>query len=176
MSGFYGGTDSAYSSASPYRFYVDVSGTDREFVTGLSNPVYNTSKQYTVQKCVSNSTLDLLNRDPRLMAFRDFIVQNGYTDLLNGDYTLFAPVEFTATDLDPLYYFQYHKLDFPVFPEQLISRKGRLTTSYRDTIFHDGLNLYSNGDSNTPVKVLQSMVTDNGIVYIVDRTLIPITR
>lgn len=195
MSTFQGSTITGYEGISPYRLYLDVSMDDREFSSNAKTPLvyseesvasspYNTIK--TFQPSPNTSTYGIIRQEQGLQVFKTFIDRFNLIHQMNGDYTLFVPVDkmmniindkLGSSPLEALDIFNYHKLDYVMLPVQLINKTIRLQTKLRNQyITCSNMKIISeNGGmkDNNPNKILQSIKTDNGYIYIIERPLIP---
>jgi len=196
MSSFHGSTLSGYEGISPYRLYLDVSMDDRDFVGGAKNPLvysensigmenFNPVRVFKPQPETSTYGMMLGNTSTQL--FCKFIETYNLQRQLSGDFTLFVPInnfmniindKLQSSRLEPLDIFNYHKLDYVLFPIQLFGKKIRLETKLRNQyILTNDMSIM---DDNTgvdsgkiPNRILQSIKSDNGYIYIIEKPLIP---
>ena len=196
MSTFQGTTFTGYESISPYRLYLDLSMDDREFTSGVKNPlVYseestNISLYSTLSFMNSQptnggdtSTYGMIRNDNRIQQFREFIDKYDLQYYMNGDFTLFVPVDklmgiiddkLQTTSLNALDIFNYHKLDYVLLPIQIFDRKIRLQTKLRNQyILVSNTSIISETSDRNPNRILSSIKTDNGYIYIIEQPLIP---
>jgi hypothetical protein len=192
MANFQGGTSSGYQSIAPYRLYLDLSGDDKEFVSNVQNPLIftdelNTSHLYLgIDSSQTNinsktSSYSLISQDPRTKLFSKFIDFYNLKSQMEDEFTLFVPIDsFMATlsykiqtsPLNGLDLFNFHKLDYILTPVEIINSSKKLKTKYMDqTISIRDMNIITNRDA--PNRILNSIQTDNGYIYIIERPIIP---
>jgi hypothetical protein len=195
MSTFQGSTVSAYEAISPYRLYLDLSSDDRDFSSNVKNPLvyseestslstYNSIKNF--HPSPDTSTYGIIRQFQNASIFKIFIDKFNLTSQMNGDFTLFVPInqmmdiindKLKNTPLEALDIFNYHKLNYIIEPVQLINRIIRLQTKLRNQyITVSNMKIISEAGGikdNNPNKILQSIKTDNGYIYIIERPLIP---
>lgn len=182
------GTLSGYESISKYRLYMDLSYDDKEFSSGLINPVsYSDLVRYEKinNKLIkeNNDTYKYLSRGN--YDFLKFIDKYNLVEYMNGDYTLFIPLDGVDKLFDlvenegvsPIDIFNYHKLNYVLLPIQIIDKTLRLQTKLKGQyITCNNLNIvreYGGMVDKNPNKILQSIQTDNGFIYFIQRVLIP---
>lgn len=195
MSSFQGSTLSGYEAISPYRLYLDLSMDDQEFSSGAKTPLayseqsvnespYNGIKYF--HPSPDTSTYGIIRQRGDLQKFKTFIDIFNLKHQMNDDYTLFVPVDkmmniidnaLGSTPLEALDIFNYHKLNYIVLPVQLFNKTIRLQTKLRNQyITCENMKIiseYGGIKDDNPNKVLQSIKTDNGYIYIIERPLIP---
>lgn len=195
MSTFQGSTVSAYEAISPYRLYLDLSSDDKEFSSNIKNPLvyseestslydYNPIKNFNPSP--NTSTYGIIRQYQNTSIFKIFIDKFNLITQMNGDFTLFVPInqmmdiidnKLKNTPLEALDIFNYHKLNYIIEPVQLINRIIRLQTKLRNQyITVSNMKIISEAGGmkdNNPNKILQSIKTDNGYIYIIERPLIP---
>jgi hypothetical protein len=190
MSASQGATFTGYESISPYRSYLDLSFEDREFTSNTRNPlVYSEESSHhgnfatipDFQYRADSSTYGIISRDMNLGKFREFIDKYELKFYMDGDFTLFVPVDtdtiyekLQTTPLNALDIFNYHKLDYVILPVQLFDKKIRLQTKLRNQyILTSGTSIISEQTDKYPNRILSSIKTDNGYIYVIERSLIP---
>jgi hypothetical protein len=193
MSAFQGGTSSGYQSIAPYRLYLDLSGDDKDFVSNVQNPLIFTEELNTSQQTYlsinsfqtninsKTSSYSLISQNPLTKLFSKFIDFYNLKSQMNDEFTLFVPIDsFMSTisykiqtsPLNGLDIFNFHKLDYILTPVEIINLSTKLKTKYLDqTIFIRNMNIIINKES--PNRILKSIQTDNGYIYIIERPLIP---
>jgi hypothetical protein len=78
------------------------------------------------------------------------------------------------TVLEPSDILKYHSLDYILTPVELLDRKLRLQTKLRQQYFiTDGPNIIDEFTNTTPNKILTTIKTVNGYIYIIENPLIP---
>ena len=129
------------------------------------------------------STYGMIRNDNRIQQFREFIDKYDLQYYMNGDFTLFVPVDklmgiiddkLQTTSLNALDIFNYHKLDYVLLPIQIFDRKIRLQTKLRNQyILVSNTSIISETSDRNPNRILSSIKTDNGYIYIIEQPLIP---
>lgn len=125
----------------------------------------------------------------RLHAYLDATEQTG-----SNDYTLLAPVDCSKLwaearrgDRSPVELLRFMMLWHPLLPIQLMERKLRIQTMLdNEFVLLDGVNMTVRDGEGTinanlplvggPNRILQSKATDNGFVYVIERSIAPYTR
>jgi uncharacterized surface protein with fasciclin (FAS1) repeats len=186
MSSFQGGISSSYHSIAPYRLYLDLSLDDKEFMSNIQNPLYvplETQYESLIDKSSCPTILSVLYKDTRMEQFKMFVETYNLQYLLEGDITLFVPsnnsiqllkniIEYTVAD--PADILRYHILSYILTPVELFERKLRLQTKLRNQYFiTDGPNIINEFTENNPNKITDSIKTQNGYIYMVDKPLVP---
>ena len=195
MSSFIGGIDSGFLSIAPYRLYLNLNTNDKEFNSGLTS-VFNLVEKsqemddYTQVKVYTpnfeNGTLSFIINNIEFKPFLDLIRYFRLENELiskNYDYTLFLPLDisdfkklvkqrlFSPEDL-----MKYHIVDYPILPFQIIDRKNRIDTRLKNHfIFTDSYSIIGEDFSTnkTHNNILKSIKTDNGYIYIIEKSLTP---
>lgn len=140
-----------------------------------------------------NSTYGIISRYTQLQQFKSFIDTYNLKQKMVGDFTMFVPIDsldgvsyidqkLQDSVLDPLDIYNFHTLDYAILPCQLFDKKIRLQTKLRNQyILANNMNIVSNSyawdlgiNINEPSnKILNSIKTDNGYIYITERPLFP---
>ncbi len=190
------GTFSAYESIAPYRLYLDLSLDDKEFNSGIINPLYyteNTNNNKIINNINDNTTYNIMSNNENLSEFKKFIDIYKFKNFLTGDFTLFIPINnfindlfntIKSTQIEPLNILKYHMIEYIITPMQMFNKKLKFQTKLRNNFFMvdgDNNNLKirkrDTGDMNNIKyinnKILQSIKTDNGYIYIIEKPLIP---
>ena len=159
--------------------------------------------EYTVikdfQPRMDSSTYGFLRRLPNTQKFLNFVENYDLFRYMKDDFTLFIPVNPIAKDgsvgelstilntirftpLNALDILNFHKLNYIIEPVELFNRKLKLQSNLKnqyiltdDTSIGNGKSLQIVTDTSTdnPNKILQSIKTDNGYIYLIERPLIP---
>lgn len=195
MTTFQGGTCTGYEAIAPYRTYLDLSYNDKEFMTDLYSAVHIENKEELKKNSNFYKTIDLfkMNKDfstynllPKynLNLFKYFIDYFDFQDELKGEFTLFVPIDknmdklfdyINYTIIFPLDILKYHTLDWVLTPVELFKkRKLRLESKLRTEYFlTDGQSIITEKSNKNPNRILQSIKTDNGYIYIIERPMLP---
>lgn len=189
MSSLQSSTFTGYESISPYRLYLDLSNDDREFTSGVQNPLVYSDGSYTQYSKIPNftpssdtSTYGTIRLDSRIQEFRNFIDNYSLTYYMNDDFTLFVPIDLNmntiydklkTSPLTALDIFNYHKLDYVLLPVQIFNRKINLQTKLRNQYILVDNTCIIDPQTNVRNRILASIKTDNGYIYIVEKPLIP---
>ena len=213
MTTFHGTTFNQYQAIAPYRLYLDLSMDDREYATNYRNPLFITENSFsedynnikTFNTKEETSSYGVISKLENTQGFKTFIDKYNLKEYLNGDFTLFVPINDNIQDLYNIYENQdeikeneyrpqwftkgfhtsktepsdvlkYHMLDFVLTPVELLDRKYRLQTKLRNQYFTtNNASIVTGtvkGDKN-PNKIVQTLKTDNGWIYLIEKPLIP---
>jgi hypothetical protein len=195
MCSFIGGTNSGFESISPFRLYLDLSNGDKEFSSGLEPISFindNTLGHYDFNN-VKDFKPDLYKSNIEYIVetkneFADILRWFHLGEMLVSDfeYTLFLPLDisdfkkmiingtFTAKDI-----LKAHLVNYPIIPYQLIDRKNRIDTKLEGHfIFTNSFSIMNSDFSSVNAgsgsnKILESVKTDNGYIYVIEKTIIP---
>lgn len=194
MATFQGTTFSGYESISPYRSYLDLSMDDVEFTSNKRNPLF--FSEISAEKCgneysrvdsfqvkPNTSSYGIIRNLSNVQNFKTFIDSYDLQHYMKDDFTLFIPIDNNdSTIIDTLRYsplnaldiFNYHKLNYVIEPVELFDRKIRLQTKLRNQyILTNGMSIITETSKKNPNKILQSIKTDNGYIYLIEQPLIP---
>jgi hypothetical protein len=199
MSSFQGGTVSGYEGISSYRSYLDLSLDDVEFATGLPNPLYFSERAIDRRDYGRKTTrvpaygsyvaerenYDLIKNNITTSRFRDFIdayKMHSYIDS-HRQSTIFVPVDskmkdlfsiVQSTALTPKDIVNFHMLDYILSPVELYDRNLRIQPLLTGQKFlTEGTSIINEHDDRNPNKILQSIKTKSGYMYLIERPLIP---
>lgn len=192
MSSFVGASSSAYESIAPYRLYLDLGTDDIEFVSGKRSAIalnednlHKPKPQETpIEDVLTLATHDILTARKDVSNFNNFIKRFKLEKLLHHEFTIFIPINKSIQNLvdfvnstvaEPSDILKYHMLDYVLIPVQLFNRKLKLETKLKGQyIVTDGpsILLPENGKLRRN-KILESIETANGFIYIIDEPLLP---
>ena len=193
------GTLSGYEGISSFRSYLDLSLNDIEFSTGIPNPLYFTEESAQTptfdSKTMSlpvygayvkkNGNYSLMYNSPPLSEFKNFITIHRLEKYIDSHRasTIFAPINNSMKDmflleqtsaLTPKDIINFHTLDYILTPVELYNRKLRIQPLLTgQTFLTDGTSIINERDDRTPNRILQSIKTDSGYIYLIEKPLIP---
>lgn len=193
------GTLSGYEGIASYRSYLDLSMNDIEFSTGLPNPLYF-SEESVHHSSYGNKTMNipayggyvrergnynLIKNNVTTSKFREFVdVYNlqSYLDSHRAS-TIFVPVDtqmkdlfaiVQSTALTPKDIINFHMLDYILEPVELYNRKLRIQPLLLgQTFLTKGTSIINEHDDRSPNNIIQSIKTDSGYMYLIERPLVP---
>lgn len=172
MASFQGGTYNSYESIAPYRLYLDLSSDDKEFMTGIKNPLtsaYNpieglsqnvveyiggNSRVKFVRK-PENTAYERISRNPNMKRFKKLIDDFKLKHLLTGEKTFLIPLDKDNFTWNFIYnqitygvvsvedIVRFHIINYMILPVQMLESKLRVDTLLpSETILIDGVNKY----------------------------------
>lgn len=199
MSTFQGGYSSAYEGIASYRSYLDLSMDDIEFSTGLKNPLYfseeSVHKSQYDHKTMNppafggyakgNGNYNLIKSNINITRFGEFIKLYKLQDYIDSHKasTIFVPINDNMKDLfsivqtsslTPKDIINFHTLDYILTPFELYNRNLRIQPLLLgQTFITKNTSIINEHDDRTPNNILQSIKTDSGYLYLIEKPLIP---
>jgi uncharacterized surface protein with fasciclin (FAS1) repeats len=202
MSSFIGGTNNGYESISDYRLYLDLSLTDKEFNTNLYTPSYFTEMSNNVNMYNTYPTLGNFSNPVNTVYTELYKNNNKFIELIDGIFpdlakkhlngnvdnqiTAFIPVNgieglndvFKSGNYRVENILKYHIIDYYILPVQLFNKINKIYTKYDNQyIIIGGTNnelfILNRENSKYKNKILKTLKVDNGIIYFIDKPLIP---
>lgn len=193
MSSFQGSISSAYESISPYRLYLDLSMDDTEFMSNKKPIVYfNELKPIPEHSVIKPfrvrpeySTFSILSRMNETKDFIHFINYFRLNHLFSGDlhneFTIFVPINESMVYIqeamrtsyyEPIDIAKYHVLPYTLLPEQI---QGDNILKLKTLVPNEYIHIRNKeiAIDNQIIKILKTIQSDNGFVYIIDKPLIP---
>ncbi len=185
------GYNTDFSSIAEYRLYLDLSETDKEFRTNARIPTFYTEEMSEVPKYgnvsdyIPKKTMyEYIQENTNLKPFLKFIDYYGLGKHLqtHDQFTFFVPVKgleevinsISMNFLSAKDIVQYHSIKYPILPVQLIKRKYRIETEFGGQYINiNNMIIVKEDDSTYSNRILQSIKTDNGLLYIIEKPLIP---
>ncbi len=184
----------AYESIAQYRLYLDLNNEDIEFTTGNRSAISLNEKNMAttmIDQTIETfpTSYEVITNTPTISMFKNFINRFSLHKHLVDKFTLFIPTNSSMEILvkylnnnslaNAQDVFKYHKLDSLINPVQLFDRKLKLQTSLPGHyILTNGPNIMMQNHNNqlsnlVPNKILQSIETSNGFIYILEYPLLP---
>ena len=199
MSTFQGGYSSAYEGIASYRTYLDLSMDDIEFSTGIKNPLYFSEESVQTpqygNKTVNppafggfvrgNGNYNLIGSNINTSGFGEFIKIYKLQDYIDSHRasTIFVPINNNMKDLfrivqtsslTPKDIVNFHTLDYILSPVELYNRNLRIQPLLSgQTFITKNTSIINEHDDRTPNNILQSIKTDSGYLYLIEKPLIP---
>ena len=191
MTSNFQGYNTDFSSIANYRLYLDLSETDREFMTNTRIPTFYTEEMSQhdnfgkVEEYIPKKTMyDYMKEDSRLKPFMKFVDYYGLGEHLKSHerFTFFAPiggVEDVISQLEMNFLsakdiIQYHSINYEIDPVQLIKRKYRLVTEFAGQYINiNDMVIVKEDDSSYKNRIVQSIKVGNGFLYIIEKPLLP---